>query len=235
VGSAVTGQFQDHYKLLGIESKATPDIIQLAYNALFAVYDVNQGSQPNPEKLKEINLALEVLMDPVARKMFDAVRGGEDDREIVFSGMHFFENLPIERDRRMAMLCILYDVRCQNPRVPTLTLRQFEKLVQMSEEQVQLCLWYLKTLGLISVDDKSKMQITASGIDYVERNPPQPERILPILKNPNGPAKEGTGLANLSSALNNLAVPAPEPVSSEEAKPILLSFLKRTTAPAGES
>ncbi|MFN9296690.1 MAG: J domain-containing protein [Acidobacteriota bacterium] len=239
MGSAAAGKFQDHYKLLGIDSKATPDVIQMAYNALFAMYDVKKGSEPNEEKLREINLALEVLMDPAARKMFDAVRGGEDEREVVFSGMRFFENLPLERDRRMAMLCLLYDVRCQNPRVPTVTLRQFEKMVRMTEEQIQLCLWYLKTLGHISVDDKSKMQITAAGMDYLEENLPDPKRIWPVLRTEEKAAEETAGLGSLSSTLRSLKEPArgqvvpdavPEPAVKENAiqsKPSAITMWKQ--------
>ncbi len=237
MGSAAAGKFQDHYKILGIDSKASADIVQMAYNALFALYDTAKGSEPNQEKLGEINLALEVLLDPVSRKMFDAVRGGEDEREVIFSGMAFFEALPLERDRRMTMLCVLYDVRRQNPRVPLVTMRQFEKVVQMTEDQIQLCLWYLKNLGWISVDDKSKMQITASGMDYLENNSPDPRRIWPFLKNPAGPEPDTADLSSLNSAFSSLATPqVPEPVSpqtlpapSAEIKPKTISLIRRTS------
>lgn len=189
MSSSAAGKFQDHYKLLGIDPKSTLDIIQFAYNALKAVYGP-KGSGPNHEKDEELELAIEVLSDTVGRKMFDSVRGGDDERDISFSGMDFFNSLQSERDRRMTMLCVLYDVRRQNPRVPLLTMRQFEQIVDMTEEQIQMALWYAKTLGWVSVDDKSKMQISAAGMDFLQANAPDPASIWPFLKNPSGPRPE---------------------------------------------
>jgi hypothetical protein len=216
MSSPAAGKFQDHYKILGIEPKSTLDTVQSAYNALKAIYDPSSGSEPDHQKFEEITLALEVLSDPVGRKMFDSVRGGDDDREISFSGMDFFNSLQNERNRRMTMLCVLYDVRRQNPRVPLITMRQFEKIVDMTEEQIQLALWYVKTLGWVAVDDKSKMQITAQGMDFLQANAPAPADIWPFLKNPSGPRPQEEGLSALSTALQSFATaPTPVPVTPQ--------------------
>ena len=222
MSSAAAGKFQDHYKILGVDPKATADIIQLAYNALADVYNVETGTSPDEQKFEEITLAQEVLMEPNSRKMFDAVRGGDDERDISFSGMDFFNSLQAEVNCRMTMLCILYDVRRRNPRVPLITMRQFEQIADMTEIQIQLSLWYVKTLGFVSVDDKSKMQITASGMDYLLQNIPDPANVWPFLNNPSGPKPEEKVLAQqevvtrnisaLSTALSSLAVPEPVPV-----------------------
>ena len=254
MSSPAAGKFKDHYKILGIDPKSTLDIIQLAYNALRDVYAPN-GSGPNPEKFDEITLAIEVLSDPVGRKMFDSVRGGDDDRDISFSGMDFFNSLQSERDRRMTMLCVLYDVRRQNPRVPLITMRQFEKIVDMTEEQIQMALWYAKTLGWVSVDDKSKMQISAAGMDFLQSNAPDPATIWPFLKNPSGPRPEALvatpapaaapapapppptapeqqkEIEALSTTIRSFGAPAPAAgptLVSEEPKPKLMSLIRRT-------
>jgi hypothetical protein len=44
-------------------------------------------------------------------------------------------------------------------------------------------MWYLKTRGLILVDDKSKFQITANGMDYLQTNPPTPHKVMQYIKN----------------------------------------------------
>lgn len=245
MSSPAAGKFQDHYKILGIDPKSTLDVIQMAYNALRDVYAPN-GTGPNPEKFDEITLAIEVLSDPVGRKMFDSVRGGDDDRDISFSGMDFFNSLQSERDRRMTMLCVLYDVRRQNPRVPLINMRQFEKIVDMTEEQIQLALWYAKTLGWVSVDDKAKMQISAAGMDFLQANAPDPASIWPFLKNPSGarpeakqpppapqpsPVPEDQVMGSLSNAIRSYGAPEPAPgptLISEEPKPKLMSLIRRT-------
>lgn len=230
MSSSAAGKFQDHYKILGIDPKATLDVVKMAHNALRNLFDPKVGTEPSAQKFDEINLALEVLSDPVGRKMFDSVRGGEDDREIKFSGMDFFDSLQHERDRRMTMLCVLYDVRRQNPRVPLLTMRQFEKIVDMTEEQIQLSLWYVKTLGLVSVDDKSKMQITAQGMDFLQANAPDPASIWPHLKNFSAPRAGAQDLNALSGALKSFGTTSPIPptaMTSEELKSKMLSMVRR--------
>ncbi len=212
MSSSAAGKFQDHYKLLGIDSKSTLDIIQVAYNTLKAVHGP-KGSAPNHQKDEELELAIEVLSDPVGRKMFDSVRGGDEERDISFSGMDFFNSLQSERDRRMTMLCVLYDVRRQNPRVPLLTMRQFEQIVDMTEEQIQMALWYAKTLGWVSVDDKSKMQISAAGMDFLQANAPDPATIWPFLKNPSGPRPEPQAAVAPAVVAPPLVVAAPPPVT----------------------
>lgn len=176
MSSPAAGKFQDHYKLLDIDQKADLATIQKAHAKLMAC-------RPSAEHLEELNLALEVLSDSASRKMFDAVRGGgDDDRDISFTGMDFFNSLQGERDRRSTLLCVLYDVRRNNPRIPLITMRQLEQIVRMTEVEIQLALWYAKTLGWVVVDDKSKMQITAIGVDYLQSNTPSPSAVWPYLK-----------------------------------------------------
>jgi len=176
MSSSAAGKFQDHYKLLDIDPKSDLPAVQQAHARLMAC-------RPTHQQIEELNLALEVLTDPVSRKMFDVVRGGGDDeREISFTGMEFFNSLQGERDRRSTLLCVLYDVRRNNPRMPVITMRQLEKIVRMTEEEIQLALWYSKTLGWVIVDDKSKLQITAIGVDHLQSNVPDPNAVWPYLK-----------------------------------------------------
>ncbi|WP_035957570.1 hypothetical protein [Bryobacter aggregatus] len=205
MSSPAAGKFQDHYKLLAIDPKADQAAIDLAYSRLMAC-------QPNAEEIEALKLALEVLSDPAARKIFDAVRGGgnEDDREINFSGLDFFDNLKGERARRATLLCVLYDVRRLNPRVPLITMRQLEQVVRLTEEEIQMALWYLKTLGWVVVDDKSKMQITAQGVDFLEQNTPDPGEIWPYLKMA-PPEKQEKAAVAVAAEITPLPLPPPPP------------------------
>jgi hypothetical protein len=47
---------------------------------------------------------------------------------------------------------------------------------------VQLALWYLKQRGLVISDDKSSLQITADGMEYLEANMLAPEVVYSQLK-----------------------------------------------------
>lgn len=183
MSSGPVGKFQDHYKVFGVDPKASTDEIHAAYRKQIELYHPERGKTPDREKYESAQLAFEVLSDPEGRKTFDSVRsGGEDEAECSFSGLSFFTDMRKDVDRRNVILIALYDHKRQKPRTPAITRRQLDMLIKVGEEELQLAIWYLKDRGLMIVDDRSKMQITAAGMDYLQANLPTVESVVPFLK-----------------------------------------------------
>jgi curved DNA-binding protein CbpA len=198
MSSSLPGKFQDHYIALGLEPKAESEAIQAAYSKLARMYHPDNPETGDEKKFEAVNMAYEVLSDPVMRLEFDKLKG--IDREAgnpVFSGPGFFEALKLGAMLRSTVLCILCDRRRMKPFRPTIASRDLENMLQASPEEMSFALWYLKQRGQVINDDKSNLQITADGMDYLERNPPSPAGILALIK------PESIAAAN----------PAPQPVA----------------------
>jgi hypothetical protein len=61
-------------------------------------------------------------------------------------------------------------------------LRNLEAMVLFPPQAIQLSLWFLKQRGWVISDDKSSLQITADGMDYLEVHMPAPELVYSLLK-----------------------------------------------------
>ncbi len=66
-------EYQDYYKVLGVDKKATGAQIKKAYRKLARQFhpDMNPGDKKSEERFKQINEAYEVLSDPERRHKYD--------------------------------------------------------------------------------------------------------------------------------------------------------------------
>ena len=202
MSAPLAGKFQDHYEILAVDPRADSDAIAKAYQKLAEKYNPRTSPEGDQEKFDAINQAYEVLADPQSRKEFDKVKGiGETEGPPKFSGIDFFEALGRQGGLRSTILCLLYDRRRIRPFTPSLTLRHLENSLNATTEELNFVLWYLKQRGLVISDDKSAVQISVEGMDFLETHMPEPEAILPFIK---------------ASAL---VVPIPEAVKPQDPAP----------------
>ena len=218
MSTPLAGKFQDPYAVLGVDSNADTDAIHRAYRTLASKYHPVNGATPDKEKYSSVTQAYEVLSDPAARKALDSVRTApEQESAPQFSGAKFFEAITREAGRRFAILCVLYDRRQQKPLAPALAVRQLEAMLASTPEEMTLTIWYLKQKSFIKSDDKSSLQVTMEGMEYLEKNVPPLDLIEPFLKpyDPNPPARKPSVAATPAShAKPAAAEPAAQPVSS---------------------
>lgn len=227
-GARPEGKFQDHYLVLGIKPKASMEDIHQAYSKLAKMYHPSNTQTGDEEKFKSVNMAYEVLSDPATRRMFDEMRPDDARDEVPeFDADGCFATLTTEVSRRLAILCLLYDRRRFRPITGSLSQRHLEQMVACTSEQLQLSIFYLQKKNLLTVDDKSSYLITVEGMDYLEKQIPDKDVVISMLK-PRKPAPEpevepasspsdaGQQIAALQQAI---AKEAPAPVA-ESAPPI---------------
>jgi len=195
MSSQVTGRFQDHYDVLGIAPGSDSDAIQAAYTVQVEKYHPSNMNTGDPERLESVNLAFEVLSDPVLRKTFDQLKGVDKEKgDPKFTGAKFFDLLGRQIGLRSALLCILYDRRRASPFKPSLSMRNVESMIAATTEELNFTLWYLKHRGLVVSDDKSALQISVDGLDYLEKERPTAEVVMTFIK-PSALAGEETQAA----------------------------------------
>jgi hypothetical protein len=183
MSAPLAGKFQDHYAILGIDPKSDSETIQRAYAKLAQKYYPNNSATADAEMFEAVNTAYETLSDPELRVMFDKLKGvGQDESGPKFSGMAFFDALGRDSVLRAAILCVLYDRRRTKPSTPSLSMRHLELIVEATPTEVGSALWYLKQRGLAASDDKSSLQITVDGMDFLEKNQPAPEDVMAFIK-----------------------------------------------------
>jgi len=183
MSAPLAGKFQDHYITLSVDPGADTETIQIAYLKLIEKYGPDNGETADPAKLEIINGAYETLSDPQLRKEFDKVKGVSGDRgSPMFAGVQFFEILGQQVGLRGAILSVLYDRRRTRPSTPALSMRQLENMLEADIEAMNFALWYLKQRAFVTNDDKSSLQITAAGMDFLETHRPNPEEVMPFVK-----------------------------------------------------
>jgi curved DNA-binding protein len=185
MSAPVAGKFQDHYSVLGVDPSCDADAIQKAYAQLAEKFQPNNKETGNKESFDAVNLAYEILSDPTSRRDFDVLKGiGPREGVPKFSGAEFFDAFGRDAGLRTAVLCLLYDRRRTRPYTPTLSLRHLENLLDSTTEELNFALWYLKQRTLVAADDKSSLQITVDGMDYLANSSPSQDVVMPFIKAP---------------------------------------------------
>jgi len=120
-------------------------------------------------------------------------------------------------------LCVLYDRRRTRPFTPSLSLRQVENIVDATTEELNFALWYLKQRGFATNDDKSNLQITVEGMDYLETTHPSAQVVMPFIKEAGSAPPKGAPQAE------------DEPGSRSRANARLMGLLRHPAAAPSEA
>ncbi len=172
----------DYYELLQINPKAELDTIQRVYRLMAMRFHPDNPETGNLESFLKLKGAYEVLSDPDRRAQYDASRdGGKSGPLPVFELRDFVDGVKGEVNRRLGVLCLLYNRRRTDPEHPGISLLDLENRMGFPREYLSFTMWYLRSKQFVSLADNSDYALTAEGADYVENNATDSEPLSKLI------------------------------------------------------
>jgi curved DNA-binding protein CbpA len=176
-------EFIDYYDLLQISPQAELETVQRVYQMLAARFDPGNPRSGDPERFQRLQQAYQVLSNRTARAAYDAEYRSRQMRPItLFENREFASGIDGEANRRMGVLCLLYNRRRTNPEYAGFSILELEAVMFCPREHLMFTLWYLKDAELIVQDEKSDFVITSRGVDRVEQNLSAYESLQQLLR-----------------------------------------------------
>ena len=163
--------FVDYYELLQISPNAELLTIQRVYKMLASRYHPDNVRTGDTDKFLQLQKAFQVLSDPDRRAQYNRVY---ESRHVqpnpVFETKEFEVGLEAESNRRLGMLCLLYQRRKTNADHPGMSLLELETMMQIPREHLEFTCWYLREKEFIRRDEDGEFLLSAKGADQVESN-----------------------------------------------------------------
>jgi hypothetical protein len=161
----------DYYEVLQINPKADIDTIHRVFRLMAMRFHPDNPETGNIETFLKLKRAYEVLSDPEQRALYDAQRDASGVGPMpVFELRDFVDGVKGEVNRRLGVLCLLYNRRRTDPDHPGISLLDLEQRMGFPREYLNFTMWYLRAKSFVTLADNSDFALTAEGADYVEAN-----------------------------------------------------------------
>jgi hypothetical protein len=164
----------DYYEVLQVSRNAEPETIQRVYRIMAARFHPDNTETGDSERFMLLNEAYETISDPEQRARYDKSRTGNDAGPLPpFESKEFVDGIEGETNRRLGILCLLYNQRRSNVEHAGLSLLELEKLMWFPREYLAFAIWYLRNKGFVQTGEHSDYVLTAEGADFMEANYPR--------------------------------------------------------------
>ena len=181
--------FVDYYEVLQISPNAELETVKRVYKMLAVRLHPDNSSTGYPDRFILLKRAFETLSDPEKRARYDYELSTRSDQPLpVFEMSEFAVGVDGEMNRRIGILCLLYNARRSDEDNPGISILDLEKIMGFPREHLTFTLWYLRDRKYVANSQNSDYAITSDGIDYVEEHLPTNRVAYKLLKG----AEDGT-------------------------------------------
>jgi curved DNA-binding protein CbpA len=168
----------DYYDFLQISPHADSETIHRVYRYLASRFHPDNPHSGDTEMFRLLKSAYDVLSNPARRAEYDATRAENGThRSPISTSVDFMDSIDGERNRRLAVLAVLYFRRRANPNAPEVSFAEIEKQMGFPRDYLDFTTWYLVKKRYITRADNSDFTLTVDGVDFVETQ----RAILPVL------------------------------------------------------
>ena len=197
--------FIDYYEVLQISPRAELETIKRVFKLLAVRVHPDNPTSGDADQFRLIKQAYETLSDPSKRQAYDlALEDLAQEPLPMFELSEFAVGVDGEVNRRIAILCLLYNSRRANEDKPGLSIMDLERLMGFPREHLAFSVWYLRHKQYVGSGENSDIVILSEGIDYLESHLPTNHVAYKLLKG----AEKGTAHMSVRS----------EPLASESVR-----------------
>ena len=162
--------FCDYYESLQISPNADMDTIERVHRLLAKKYHTDNDATGNIERFESITVAYKILSNPEKRAAYDANYEKSKNHQWKSIARAFnSEGFESDRQIRRTILSILYTKRREDPSNSGVGIVQLENLMEWPGETLDFHIWYLKEKQLIVRTETGGFEITAKGVDNIEK------------------------------------------------------------------
>jgi curved DNA-binding protein CbpA len=162
--------FVDYYQLLQISPAAEPETIQRVFRGMANWYHPDNPHTGDAVRFARLTRANEVLSRRETRAAYDAAYQAHAAKPLqVFERKEFAPGIEGEQNRRLGLLCLLYNRRRANPESAGLSILDLENQTGFPREHLQFTLWCLKEAELVRQAETTDFAISGRGVDYLEK------------------------------------------------------------------
>lgn len=162
----------DYYDLLQVSESAEPETVNRVYRLLAQRFHPDNQETGNEGRFREITEAYQVLSDPEKRARYDVnyQQRRKDRWRLVSAGPESENDFEMEQIVRLTLLEALYTKRRVDPANPGIYRREIEQMLGRPREHLEFTIWFLAQKKYLTVDDNSRLLLSAEGAEYLENS-----------------------------------------------------------------